>query len=115
MEPFEPDELPQHELFPQQELDELLSQWQAPAPPASLRAKLFPESARPWWRRVWTVSVRVPLPVACCLAVLFAVVVWRAARRIPVVQQPPRVLTFEELRPVVELRPRIIRSGHVQN
>ena len=109
MEPFEPDELPQ------QELDELLRQWEAPAPPSRLRAAVFPESARPWWRRVWTASVRVPLPVACCLALLFAVVVWRAVRRVPVEQEAHRVLTFEELRPVVELRPRIVRSGHVQN
>lgn len=109
MEPFEPDELPQ------QELDELLSRWEAPAPSSSLRLKLFPESARPWWQRIWTASVRVPLPVACCLALLFAAVVWRAARQVPAPSQAQRVLTFEELKPVVELRPRIIRSGHVQN
>jgi hypothetical protein len=132
MKPFD------HEELSQKELDELLQEWRAPAPPAHLRAALFPEVARPWWRRLWTVSIRVPLPVACCLGLLLAVAVWRTAqpapakptvvapaerREVPV--EPDRTaasklaaahgLTFNELRPVDELRPRIIRRKNAKN
>ena len=33
--------------------------------------------------RLWSVSVRVPLPVACCLAVLLAAGIWRMLRPAP--------------------------------
>jgi hypothetical protein len=130
MEPFEQDELSQ------QELNDLLKEWQAPAPPRHLRTALFPEISLPWWRRLWTASIRVPLPVACCLALLLAVAVWRVALPPSPLPVPPAVLhtqsaeppveperasvprqslTFNELRPVAELRPRIIRSQNAKN
>ncbi len=141
MEPFEKDELPDTEL------DQLLRSWAAPAAPARMRAVVLPASSAPWWRRLWTTSIPVPLPVACCLAVLITVGVWRWTRpvppvapqvlvktervEVPVVQD--RVITkyvykkepaaqtsvrgfdFDGLRPVAELRPRIIRSGDAKN
>ncbi len=136
MEPFEKDQLSQNEL------DALLREWKAPAAPAGLRASLF-GAPRPWWQRFWTVSLRVPLPVACALALLAGVAVWRVSRpqpappappaqvvvrtervEVPVdrvvtryVSQPPPPsgLTFKELRPVSELRPVIIRSNDAKN
>ncbi len=132
MEPFEPDELSQ------QDLDDLLKEWQATsAPPPHLRAALFPDICVPWWRRMWTLaSIRVPLPLACCLALLLGVAIWRVARPpspVPVspailhtqsaeppveperASVPRQSLTFNELRPVAELRPRIIRSQNAKN
>ena|ERR1035438_7385819 len=110
MEPFERDELSQ------QELDDLLKEWQAPAPPPHLRAALFPEGPRPWWRRIWTISIRVPLPVACCLGLLFAAAAWRIAQPAPErVVVPAHGLTFTELKPVAELRLRIIRRVNAKN
>ncbi|SPE41729.1 hypothetical protein SBA3_4550004 [Candidatus Sulfopaludibacter sp. SbA3] len=115
MEPFEHDELSE------QELDDLLNQWTSPAAPPHLRAALFPPAPGSWWRRMWTVSIRVPLPVACCLALLLAAAAWRAAQPAPpafkptVVSTPAHDLTFNELRPVVELRPRIIRRENGKN
>jgi len=114
MEPFEHDDLSP------QELDQMLKEWQAPAAPPRLRAALFPDGQRPWWKRMWSVSIRIPLPVACCLGLLCGAVAWRVTRTASPVPKPPALvqtgpavpshgLTFEELRPVSELRPRIIR------
>jgi hypothetical protein len=55
------------------ELNQLLGQWEAPAKPRSLRQKVFP--GRPSvWRRLWTGSFRVPIPVA--IAAALVIVFW---------------------------------------
>jgi len=140
MEPFDHDELSDSDL------DQLLRQWNAPAPPAHLRTNLFPRSTLPWWRKIWTISV--PLPVACGLAMVFFLAAWFWIRpsapepahvvvktvQVPVIQE--RVVTkvvtkyvyrsvpaepaasgfnVGGLRPVAELRPRIIRSGDAKD
>jgi hypothetical protein len=139
MEPFERDELSEAEL------DRLLSEWNAPAAPARLRGSVFLESRAPWWRRLWTLSVPVPLPVVCVLLLLIvAAACWSVAMprvpqvvvktervEVPVIQD--RVITkyvykkepaapkavrgfdIDGLKPVAELRPRIIRSGNAKN
>jgi hypothetical protein len=102
------------------ELSTMLRQWRAPEAPARLRAKLFPPRAA-WWRRVWQVEIRIPLPVAICVALLLAFGVWRGImpRRVadvPAVRpQSAEMLTFRELTPVKELKPRIIRRNHAEN
>jgi hypothetical protein len=109
MEPFEKDELTDREL------DAMLPQWSAPEAPAQLKAKVF---AQPWWRRLAGVSIRVPLPAACVLALAFLAAAGGWLRPSP----PPRVVvqtitvespaTAVRWQPVSELRPRIIRSRH---
>src|SRR5262249_9715263 len=119
MEPFEKDELTDREL------DGMLAQWKAPSAPARLKAAVFGERRAPWWRRLWSGSIRVPVPVACALAVLMAIAaaaMMRAPRvevrtvrvEVPVVQerivyQDRPVVTETTWRPVRELQPRIIR------
>ena len=96
------------------ELDQVLRQWPAPEVPARLRATVFPPRDAPWWRR----SIRVPLPVAAAAAVLIAAGVWRwvtPRERVVYRDSTAKVLSFEDLRPVTELRPRIIRRRHAQN
>ena len=124
------------------ELRDLLRVWQAPpVPVADMERRLF--GARGSW---WRASIRVPFPIACCLVLLMAAVVWRSAR--PPKTLPPRVviqtervevpvvrdrvvtkivyknrraraheheLTFNELRPVAELRLRIVRHQDAEN
>jgi hypothetical protein len=134
MEPFEKDELSEGEL------DRLLGEWNAPTAPARLRAALFQKSHAPWWRRLWTLSIPIPLPIACVLVFVIAATVWRGAMprvpqvivktervEVPVVQE--RVITkyvykkekaaisfdIQGLKPVAELRPRIIRSADAKN
>ena len=106
---FENDELTDAEL------DRLLAQWQAPRAPEGMRRALF-GAARPWYVRVWTVSIRVPLPAALALLLalgFFVVEMRRAAPAPAAIQNAP--LGFKELHPVAELKPRIIRGTHADN
>jgi hypothetical protein len=115
MQPSENDELTDREL------NVILPAWKAPAAPARLRAAVFPEGPGPWWRRLWSGSVRIPVPVACCLAILLALAAWRwltprtiyRDRLVPVAAGAGS--DPSQLRPVMELQPRIVRSGDVQN
>ena len=126
MEPFDPDELTDPEL------DNLLKKWEAPPAPARLRTAVFPEESGPKWRRLWSASLRVPMPVAAALAILLAAGAWQWRRpvatrelvrteRVEVPVWKERVVTrtvyrclpaspAQTLKPVAELRPRIIRT-----
>ena len=121
------------------ELDAVLREWNVPGAPAGLRAAVFGPAA-PWWRRFWTLSIRVPLPVACALMLLLAgtvFAVWRRPAPVPLKPAPPQVIVETKTvevpvvkervvyrdrprastawKPVAELRPRIIRSGQHEN
>ena len=96
MEPVDRNELSDREL------DTLLSAWKSPQAPSSLRSAIFPPASAPWWRS----SIRVPVPVAIVLAILLVIAIWR---------WPVTRVNDHELVPVAELRPKIIRSSHVQN
>jgi hypothetical protein len=138
MEPFEQDELSDREL------DDLLRKWESPAAPARLRAAVFPETARPWWHRLWHASIRIPVPVgfALSIAVALAISRWPAPApgvtapravtktervEVPVIQErvvtrivyrdrvPGQAIDAQRLRPVAELRPVIIRRENVPN
>ena len=123
VEPFEKDELGDSEL------DALLEEWHAPSAPASLRSAVF----RPWWRSLWSASIRIPVPAVCALAVLLGAALWHWSRpapvreivrtervEIPVVREQvverlvyrdrPVPLDRHELQPVAVLRPVIIRK-----
>jgi hypothetical protein len=108
MEPFENDELTESEL------DRLLEGWTAPEAPARLRASIFPRASAPWWKRLWMASFRIPVPVACILLLALAVAVWRVAKP-PAVPRAASSFDIQGLKPVAELRPRIIRSGDAKN
>jgi hypothetical protein len=89
-----------------QELDRLLrEEWKSPPAPARLRGRVFPS----WWKKFWSISIRIPLPVACCLTVVLAVLSWRWAWRWP--QRDEDVPKFQ---PVLELRPRIIKAQNAE-
>jgi hypothetical protein len=136
MQPSERDQLSDREL------NDLLQLWKEPTAPARLRAAVFPEESGPWWQNLWRASVRVPLPVAACLVIVllaawrwFTPVAPRLVTRterveVPVVKEVTRTVyrdrivhipasaqgaDVHKLQPVTELRPRIIRSGNVQN
>lgn len=121
------------------ELDALLKQWQTPAPPAHLRARVLSGIEKPpkrQWTRIWTASIRIPLPVALALACALALTGWRWTRtsqpqvivrtervEVPVVTERvvthivyrERPVALSKLQPVMELRPRIIRSRNAEN
>jgi len=91
-----------------QELDRLLQEWKVPPAPARLREKIFAEKlSNGYWRKFWNISIRVPLPVACSLAIVLALAAWRWSAK------PPADLP--KFQPVRELRPRIIKvAGHAE-
>lgn len=92
------------------ELNQLLRRWEAPAAPASLRARL-PRQSR--WGWLLTGSIRIPVPVAAAAAMLLAFSLMSGLR-----QSNPDAdgtISFAEFRPVEELKPRIIRSGYEPN
>ncbi len=133
MEPLENQELNDRDL------DGLLREWKAPSAPARLRGRVFGEPDRPWWRKIWTGSIRIPVPVAACLALALALGAWRwiappparvliKTERVEVPVVTERVVTLYRerpvasetpavpmLRPVTELRPRIIRNRNAEN
>jgi hypothetical protein len=134
MEPFEKDELSDGEL------KGLLRLWEVPDPPARLREAVFGESRGARWWQVWRASIRVPVPIIALVALGLAIGFWKWPRRVVVRESLPRVEVKtvrvevpvvkkevvtrvvyrnrssrqaeedRELRPVTELRPRIIRS-----
>jgi hypothetical protein len=133
MEPYD------REPLTDRELDAALREWDAPAVPARLRAAVF-GTPQPWWRRSWTLSIRIPLPVACALVLVLAAAafaVWRRPVPVPLKPPPPQVIVETKTvevpvvqervvyrnrpqpstawKPVAELRPRIIRSGQREN
>ena len=92
-----------------QKLKELLQTWKARSTPSTLVYRVFP--TRPWWRWLWTGSIRVPVPVG--LAVLAAVAVglyWSRPAPAEQVSAPEKPVSLADFRPVEQLEPRIIRS-----
>jgi hypothetical protein len=134
MEPFEKDDLSDSEL------KALLRQWEVPDPPAQIRHAVFGQSRGTRWWAVWGASIRVPVPIIALTALAFAIAFWQWPKGVVVRESPPRVEVKtvrvevpvvkkevvtrvvyrdrtsgqqdadHELRPVAELRPRIIRS-----
>ena len=75
-----------------EELHKLLSRWSAPIVPEGMDERVLAAyrrqsgRAEPWWSRLFTASVRVPMPVAVGLLMLFIVTAALALR--PVAPQP---------------------------
>jgi hypothetical protein len=81
------------------ELTTLLRQWDAPATPPDLHARVF--RRRAWWHWLLTGSFRVPVPVAAALLLLIAV--W-AYRQVPP-DPPPASVTSEPVVSLADFRP----------
>jgi hypothetical protein len=60
------------------ELRELLREWEVPAASPSLESRLL-KTGRPWWHSLVHGYIRVPVPVACCLALFMIGGAWRLA------------------------------------
>jgi len=62
------------------ELRSLLEEWEAPRTPASLEARVLDSIETPrssWWRFLLTGYIRVPVPVACALALFVTGGIWK--------------------------------------
>lgn len=94
------------------ELNRLLTRWEAPSAPASLHQRVFAHEPH-GWRRLWTASFRIPVPVAVAAAILM--VLWLSYPRpqeVPQTVQPaePTLAGFE---PVAKLEP-ILYTGEAK-
>jgi hypothetical protein len=51
-------------------LRDLLKEWKAPAPPTALERRVLALTSGQtrWWLYLWRGSIRVPVPLACCLS-----------------------------------------------
>jgi hypothetical protein len=71
------------------ELHRLLERWSAPVVPEGMDERVLGAyrrqtgGAEPWWSRLFTASVRVPLPVAVGLVMLLIVTAVLAFRPVP--------------------------------
>jgi serine/threonine-protein kinase RIO1 len=96
------------------ELNRLLTKWEAPSAPASLNRRVFAHEPR-GWRRLWAASFRVPVPIAVAAAVLIALWLSYAPRLqdSPALVQPgvqPAETTLAGFEPVAKLEP-VLYSG----
>jgi hypothetical protein len=99
------------------QLRKLLQEWRVEDAPESLDARVLgPRQAPfkdPWWRSLWTGSIRIPMPIALSCA---AAVIWMgveltrqsSAAPPPVASQPG--VSLAEYQPT-EMHVRLIRSG----
>jgi hypothetical protein len=77
------------EIEKDEELERLLSRWSAPIVPEGMDERMLAAYRRelrrgePWWARLFTGSIRVPMPVAVGLLMLFVVTAVLALRPAP--------------------------------
>ena len=90
-----------------EELSQLLRQWNAPPAPAGLRRRLL---SRPgsWWRWLLTGTIRIPVPVGIAAAALVALWAYAALSTRRSVTQPAPSVSLADFQPVVQLEPRIV-------
>jgi len=94
----------------EQELNELLQQWQAPGAPPSLARKVLLRRSS-WWRWMVTGSIRIPVPLGIAVLLAVAVFVYFRTTDRPRTAQPAKSVSLADFQPVKQREPRIIRSG----
>jgi len=102
------------------QLRELLREWQAPLAPPALEARVMDALAhskpsrrsQPWWRWLFTVSIRVPVPVGALAVIAFAALLVFVVTERRQVAPVTEGISFSEFHPVKEIKPRIIRSSY---
>jgi hypothetical protein len=73
------DDLRDDDLQDDAQLRQVLQEWQAPATPRALEQRVL-ASRDPWWRFFINGYIRVPVPVACCVAVVVIFAAWRSVK-----------------------------------
>jgi hypothetical protein len=77
----------------EERLRSLLREWPAPEPAAALDERVrgkFRELHPPWWRRLLTMRVSVPVPVMAAVMLIVGAVLWFGLRTSPPVVAPVR-------------------------
>jgi hypothetical protein len=97
------------------ELKRLLQSWQAPSAPRSLSRRVL-RNDEPLWRRIFSTSFRVPVPVAVAAAVVLVfLLIYRRPSAPPDVQpQPTTSLAEAGFQPVRTIVPVYYSGGQNQ-
>src|SRR4030095_13840575 len=98
------------EPLDEQELKQLLRQWEAPAAPPSLEARIV-AAKKPWWNWLVTGSVRVPVPVALAAAFLLALWIYSSRPAAPARDLQPQTVSLSDFKPVKQLEPVLVSGG----
>ncbi|MEX2264305.1 MAG: hypothetical protein WD696_20290 [Bryobacteraceae bacterium] len=97
------------------ELRDLLRQWDAPAAPAHLERQIFGEPRKQRWRWLLTGSIRVPVPVFALLLLVLSALMYVLPRSRRAPPAFAHEVSLSDFQPVAELKPRIIRRAYETN
>lgn len=92
------------------ELNQFLRRWEAPAAPASLKQRVFPHRPSLW---SWLLkgNVRIPVPVALAVAFLIGLWIYHSMpTNPPRAGGPPPTVNLTDFKPVRQLEP-VLVSG----
>jgi hypothetical protein len=93
----------------------LLREWKVENAPRSLDERVL-GARQPWWTMMLRGSVRVPVPVALCLAVLLvamgAALVRSRTPSVPPSSAVSSAINLADFHAVRDVQVRIMRSGH---
>ena len=104
-------------------LKSLMQEWQAPdpSPPldTAMREKYMKAVSLPWWRRIWTVRVSIPVPALAALLLVLGLWLQFGTRRVAAparVSSPPEAAYVTEIdgsgfKPLPDGEIRVIRAG----
>lgn len=95
------------------ELQSLLRTWKAPTAPEHLQ---LPASHRSWYAALWTMSVRIPVPVLMLILIAMMALQMLPRRERPHI--PPdalREIRLADFTPVSEAKPVVLRRTQYEN
>ena len=98
------------EPLDEDELNQLLRQWEAPAAPPTLRQRVFPEQKSLW---AWLLKGEIRVPVPAVAAAIIAIALWMHYSRpaTPGRVSQPGSVSLADFQPVRQLEPVVIRGG----
>lgn len=98
------------EPLDEDELKQLLRQWEAPPTPAGLRQRVFPEQ-QTWWSWLLKGEIRVPVPAVVATAIVIALWMHYSRPVPPARVSQPGSVSLADFQPVRQLEPVLIGGG----
>lgn len=92
------------------ELNQLLRKWEAPAAPPTLKHRVLPARAS-WWNWLLRGTVRVPVPVALAAALFLAIWMYESRPAAPSRVVQPSTVSLSDFQPVPQLEPTLVSGG----
>jgi hypothetical protein len=93
------------------ELNQLLRKWDAPAAPPTLTSRVLAKQQRSWWQWLLTGTVRIPVPVALAVAAIAAIWIYHSRPAAPPRVAQPGTVSLADFKPVRQLEPVVVTGG----